>query len=68
MGLPEVAYILSFNISIWAFRNSWIFDERFTCGRKEKAWKSESKKELPVGQAVTGKLALFCQVVNGIWF
>nr|ACN31090.1 unknown [Zea mays] len=34
-------------------QSSWIFDERFTCGRKEKAWKSESKKELPVGQAVT---------------
>lgn len=42
-------------------QNSWIFDERFTCGRKEKAWKGESKKELPVGQAVTGKFALFAK-------
>ena len=69
--LSEYLVLLSFYISIWAFqklltsmcmhRNSWIFDERFTCGRKEKAWKGESKKELPVGQAVTGKFALFAK-------
>lgn len=43
-------------------QNSWIFDKRFTCGRKEKTWKGESKKEFPVGQAVTGKFALFAKL------
>lgn len=62
--LVNILELLSFYISIWAFQklltsicmlqNRWIFDKRFTCGRKEEAWKGESKKELPMGQAVTG--------------
>ena len=51
-------------------KNSWIFDKRFACGRKKKAWKGKSKKELPMGQAVTGKSAAFTKLSNGTccWF
>lgn len=42
---------------------SWFLDEGFACGGEEKAWKSKSKKELPVGEALR-KILLHYHFVN----